>query len=193
MRVKGFRKDDDTVGAFRFVNKKQSYATGQGKGGNEGVISVRFFGEKHKQVLFANQSTITYTGPADGVWFSPSGIDPNSSAGNPNQNQYWTSCGDTVGGQARGVVCDSNVAYQSGMKEIKSNSNPFTTGTTWGTKKFDKVYKREFERGNLLGEINFYYTTKDGLKSLGVPVVEEKYVSYPKGFDDYATPPKGWA
>jgi hypothetical protein len=204
MRVKGFRKDDDTVGAFRFIRKNKSYAKGQGQGGEEGVISVRFFDEKNKQILYGNGLTITGSAPIDHVyWTSPS-------TGTPIEQMPGGTCigksditySHNVSEQMRCCASDSSAHYTSlagyqgkaeNMMEMKTCSNPFKTGTTWGTKKYDKVHKRDFERGNMTGEINFYYTTKDGLKQLGVPVVEEKYVSYPKGFSDYATPPKGWA
>lgn len=191
MRVKGFRKDDQTVGSFRFVNKRKSYSKSRGKVGNEGVISVRFFDEK-KQLLYGNGTVITTN-----VW---------------HQQPQWTVTHQDndflVGdGSGMGDTGLQNVNYthsssggSSAMNYSKSFTNerklkstsPFQSGTTWGTKKHDQVKQREFDRGDLRGEISFYYTTKEGLKTLGVPVVEEKYVSYPQGFNDYATPPKGW-
>ena len=187
-RIKGFRKDDETVGSFRFVNKTKSYAKGQGKGGNEGIISVRFF-EQKKELLYGNSWSID----------SSQLYNPDSSAGGPPLNTYYTTCNtnNDVGFSSIGEIkCSSNTrsveTWDSSAGFASNSTTPFQTGTTWGTKKYDKVTKRDFDKGNLIGELNFYYTTKDGLKSLGVPVVEEKCVSYPKGFSDYATPPKGW-
>lgn len=190
MRVKGFRKDDQTVGSFRFVNKRKSYSKSRGKGGNEGVISIRFFDEE-KQLLFGNSQVITTTYPQPYTWTV---INNQPYIGDPvvNINQvdsglvndgYTYSCSSNS-------VCPSD--YGKAVEGKLSSSSPFQSGTTWGTKKYDKVKQRDFQRGKLRGEINFYYTTKDGLKSLGVPVIEEKYVSYPRGFNNYATPPKGW-
>lgn len=46
--VRGFRKDHDTVGAFKFTKKEKSYAAGKGDPTNVGVIAVAVFEEKRK-------------------------------------------------------------------------------------------------------------------------------------------------
>jgi hypothetical protein len=68
----------------------------------------------------------------------------------------------------------------------------FDMGTTWGNKYQDKVTTTEFERGSHVGDIEIFYASRNALKSMGVPLINEKYVSFPKGFADFATPPKNW-
>lgn len=43
--IKGFRKDNSSVGAFKFVERANSYAEGKGEGSNVGVIGIAVYPE----------------------------------------------------------------------------------------------------------------------------------------------------
>jgi hypothetical protein len=47
IKIKGFRNDEDSVGAFKFTARGKSYSKEQGHGGNQGIIAVRFIEERH--------------------------------------------------------------------------------------------------------------------------------------------------
>jgi hypothetical protein len=173
IKIRGFRKDDNTVGSFKFVTKKTSYASSKEKGGNEGVISIRFFNER-KKLLVEHLNDKRW--PVSDIWRCL----PHHQ---PPQHQYVTT-----------TNCSNSVGYSAVV--TPHHQTPFHSGTTWGSKKDDKVSTVSFDRGNFHGEIVFYYTTKSGLQSMGIQTSQEKYVSYPQPFVDsdikYATPPKGW-
>jgi len=52
--IKGFRKDLDTVGAFKFCKRGLSYCNEQGLKGNNGVIGIRLYNEKIYPILYRN-------------------------------------------------------------------------------------------------------------------------------------------
>ena len=184
IRIKGFRKDSDTVGAFKFTEKENSYASGTGEGGNEGVIAIRFFEEKRieRELLWESYDNyIAYTG-------SSVGAGPLFSSNVSNYSQTLSS--DTLG-QKRGILrsCASGDT-QTYSAEVKSEN--FDMGTTWGSKKKDSAVEVEFERGKLLDEFNLFYASRDALIGMGVPLTKENHISLPQGFRDFATPPSNW-
>ena len=169
IRVKGFRKDNDTVGAFKFTSKENSYAEGTGEGGNEGVISVRFFEEKRieRQLLWEDHDS----------YISLDSVAP--SVG-----------GQSATGQVRGML--SSNSSSDVMYSTKVKSENFDMGTTWGKKKKDSAVEIEFEKGRQLAEFNIYYASRQALIEMGVPLTKENYITIPTGFRDFATPPEGW-
>jgi hypothetical protein len=70
----------------------------------------------------------------------------------------------------------------------------FDMGTKWGEAKESKVIEVEFEKGVLALTTNIYYASRQSLIEMGVPLGNEKQVSFPEPFKDgkYAEPPKGW-
>ncbi len=70
----------------------------------------------------------------------------------------------------------------------------FDMGTKWGEAKESRVVEVEFEKGLLTLSTNIYYASRQSLIEMGVPVGNEKQVSFPEPFQDskYAKPPKGW-
>jgi len=183
IKVQGFRKDLETVGAFKFCEKGNAYSEEIGLKGNTGVIGVRIFDEvqRFKYIPICNDGWNDF-----------------------NRNSYWTSnnCSDTLG-------CDwtSSTTYSSNVKtsstirskslepEAKSNTlDFFDTGTTWGKAKNDKVTTVTFEsKENPTEVIEIYYASKKGLKRLGVDISPKKQeVVFPKSYGNFATPPKGW-
>lgn len=70
----------------------------------------------------------------------------------------------------------------------------FDMATKWGEAKESRVVEVEFERGLLALTTNIYYASRQSLLDMGVPLGNEKQVSFPEAFADskYAKPPKNW-
>ena len=70
----------------------------------------------------------------------------------------------------------------------------FDMGTKWGEAKESRVIEVEFEKGILALTTNIYYASRQSLVEMGVPLGNEKQVSFPEPFADgkYAKPPRGW-
>jgi hypothetical protein len=70
----------------------------------------------------------------------------------------------------------------------------FDMGTKWGEAKESRVIEVEFEKGILSLSTNIYYASRQSLIEMGIPLGNEKQVSFPEPFKDskYAEPPKGW-
>lgn len=194
--VKGFRKDDDTVGAFKFTSKENSYSKQTGNKGNEGVISIRFIPEKisysitnwefdnwnNEPFIYDHNNKTTWTAGCDKIYYSTSDIitsDTTTSANNTTQNTYHCH------------IRNENLECE--LQSLSSNNaKPFDSSTTWGSKVKDSVVKEDFDRSKIITNIEFYYATRESLKTMGVKLKNEKKITYPKGFKDYCKPPKGW-
>lgn len=90
-----------------------------------------------------------------------------------------------TGGQSlRGMSFCSN--------QVKAAS--FDMGTEWGSAKESRVVEVEFEKGLLTLSTNIYYASRQSLIEMGIPLGNEKQVSFPEPFADskYAQPPKNW-
>lgn len=94
---------------------------------------------------------------------------------------------------ARGITGQRRITAQS-MNSIKKLDAGFDMGTKWGEAKESKVVEVDFERGILALTTNIYYASRQSLLEMGVPLGNEKQVSFPEPFVDskYAKPPKGW-
>lgn len=70
----------------------------------------------------------------------------------------------------------------------------FDMGTKFGEAKESRVIEVEFEKGILALTTNIYYASRQSLIEMGVPLGNEKQVSFPEPFKDgkYAEPPKNW-
>ena len=86
------------------------------------------------------------------------------------------------------------------LRSMNCCSNPtpeplgFDMGTKWGEAKESRVIEVEFEKGILALTTNIYYASRQCLIEMGVPLGNEKQVSFPEPFKDgkYAQPPKNW-
>jgi hypothetical protein len=76
------------------------------------------------------------------------------------------------------------------------NAQPlgFDMGTKYGEAKDSRVIEVEFEKGILALTTNIYYASRQSLIEMGVPLGNEKQVSFPEPFNGskYSTPPTGW-
>ena len=78
------------------------------------------------------------------------------------------------------------------MSSKKAN---FDMGTKWGEAKESRVFEVEFEKGFLALTANIYYASRHSLIEMGIPLGNEKQVSFPEPFpadSKYAKPPKNW-
>ena len=90
-------------------------------------------------------------------------------------------------------ICD----IRSDTISAKCSAKPtrgFDMGTQWGEAKESRVTEVEFEKGVLVFATNIYYASRQSLIEMGVPLSNEKQVSFPEPFADgkYAKPPKNW-
>ncbi len=195
LRIKGYRKDNTEVGAFKFTNKQGSYATSKNGADNVGVIAIAVYKEKLPQYYFGG---VSYTWPQStptlggGTYWSSTGsgvlrgMNMSSTLGDGiiGTNIHGaTSC--CVNGAAPVQSFCSQVADQPVARQEH--------GTTWGSVVRDEVVTTEFERDYLVLEKEIYYDSRESLIDRGIKMKEEKLMVKPRGFpSDYASPPAGW-
>ena len=61
-----------------------------------------------------------------------------------------------------------------------SSLRGFDLGTSMGKSQESKVVEVEFERGILVDSIDIYYASRESLIELGIPISNEKQVSFPE-------------
>lgn len=179
--IKGFRKDLNEVGAFKFTKKEKSYAATKGQADNVGVIAVAVYKEKTWGVL--NSITTSINSNINWEDFEVSTRTPGSPA------FTWGSY------TSDGAVGSSKITAQTTEPVALYNSQPvgFDHGTTWGQKLTDKVVTTTFERAYLLFSTELYYNSRENLEAMGIKLIQEKQITLPRGFpEDFATPPAGW-
>lgn len=210
--IKGWRVSDTEIGAFKFVTSDKSYATEKGRGQNNGIIAVKLIAEKVKEF----QPTIAFPKyptplprPRRNYFPTPYySVDHTGNYGGVlrddvpmmmNQGEYVMSK-DAVRG--RGMSCGlapASAHYSATVTDLVSEgaiegAAAFDMGTTWGSKLEDRVTTTEFEYGVELGTLEFYYASREALKAMGVPLINERQVvKLPQAFEtSYAQPPKNW-
>ncbi len=200
----GWRKSDTEVGAFKFTTSEQSYATEKGKGQSNGVIAVKLLAEKQHRHIGVTCSDVNVP------WTLPT---PKPRYGDKirgglihahAQGQFYskTSAQGYSGTTAKSsrVLYDNQALYvgpsasYSATTESKPAEAAFDMGTTWGTKREDKVVTTEFLYGDEIATLEFYYASREALKAMGIPLVNQREVSMPQAFEgsSYAQPPKNW-
>lgn len=101
-------------------------------------------------------------------------------------------------GRSSGIMMNAtfNASTQQPLSSGPSEKvlRGFDMGTKWGEAKESKVVEVDFERNALVFTTNIYYASRQSLIEMGVPLGNEKQVSFPEPFADskYAKPPKGW-
>ena len=182
-RIKGFRYNDEKVGAFKFVKKENSYASSKQNNTdiNCGVIGVIIYSEKVNYLITTNS-------PLDPSFYNVPDYNPYRSM--PN----WT-CDNRpnlLGGCYTSTVSCNNISDLKSDNSLKSNSLKFDMGSGWGKSKDSKVVDTEFEKGYALYTMDIYYASRQSLLDMGVIQSNVTQISFPKSFTKYATPPKGW-
>ena len=102
-------------------------------------------------------------------------------------------------GRSSGIRgCSADIDGQMYARSLCSNNEPepkgFDMGTKFGEAKESRVIEVEFEKGIIALTTNIYYASRQSLIEMGVPLGNEKQVSFPEPFENgkYATPPSGW-
>jgi len=226
IKVKGYRHTLDEVGAFKFTEKGEGYASSKGSSRNAGVISVKFYAEKedeykkalddlkkeierlrqdnrrNRTIRIPEPYPVPKPYPVPDDWWRPWRPRPwwespvtwgthdlicKSSAGENTAGFN----SDTLGGPTLRCMAASGPAqsYSAEVQHQSKDVSEFNLETGWGQKVTDRVREIPFTRGHLLTTIDIYYSDRNGLKEMDVPLKKKKNISYPKGF---ATPPAGW-
>lgn len=195
--IRGWRKDNDTVGAFKFTKKKKGYAKEvTGSTENCGVIAAVVFAEKISWGLNTGMVTI------EPNWICDKSYTTTAASFNTDGRIGGVANTASYNGTLRSVSCSAgqvsnNVNYcsvQNAASEAKSAPD-FSASTSWGTKLADGVTTTSFEKsGSIpLAEFNIYYDIRENLEKVGIDLQPRKQVSYPKAFPQgFATPPAGW-
>lgn len=206
--IKGYRKSNEEVGAFKFCKKEKSYAKSKGNTSNVGIISVAVFKEKQfdwQKYYYQQLSNINITQDyyKDNIWQEPQitwTCGPKTTAADNNILRSYTSsvAGQTIQNSSANIMYSCSLDSPSSCElqainqaQIKS----FAAGSTWGQKIQDKVIEVVFEKESEIpmAEFSIYYDFKAGLEKLGIKFIKETKVSFPQGFPrKYAQPPSGW-
>jgi len=98
------------------------------------------------------------------------------------------------GPSLRGRVTAQNATFMSNTMKSAEPLRGFDMGTKWGEAKESRVTEVEFEKGVLALTTNIYYASRQSLLEMGVPLGNEKQVSFPEPFKEtkYSQPPKNW-
>lgn len=212
LTIKGYRVDNENVAAFRFSKADQAYASKDKKlTGTTGVITVRAYAEKERPAPPpAPAPTIIHTdhhhyhGRRYG-WLHYDDY------GWPFRDYTW--CGTA----SRGIVAQSTTdagiggvlrsrtlsakSAQSSLDSVQCSTSldstpdesPFSLGSSWGQKTESKVREVAFEVGTFLTQLDLYYTTREGLKTLGVDLSPKASVVFPDATPGrYCQAPAGW-
>lgn len=208
----GFRVSDDKVAKFVFGSKGSSYAADKGDGSerNVGVIGVRLFQEKIKTPVYRTEIhhhhhyKKTASDPWDNhptVWCDSafSGAATKPLLGFGDVDTYSCDNIPTKGVNTVYTAASTSATYGASVKRrsMSVQDEPlcgFDMGTKWGEAKESKVINVEFERGVLAVSTEIFYASRQSLIEMGVPIGNEKQVSFPTAFADskYAKPPKNW-
>jgi hypothetical protein len=179
MEIKGFRKDLDSVGMFKFCKKSQSYSIEAGLDNNNGVIGVRIFEEKEKPMIFGNNEY--YKGISTTPYWT---CNLSTSTNDSFTRQVKSNVTPTIS-----VNCCTTDSPGVSIREV---DHSFSVGTTWGQEKESKVVYADFETGSKVADLAIYYSSIKGLKKLGVPLIVKEQIVFPKAFGNFAKPPKNW-
>lgn len=219
MSIKGFRSDNNTVGAFKFTKKKKGYAKAvTGSSENSGVIAVAVFAEK--QVAVAQWyappvATIFYNtcdekprgGSCGGITTEGHGGITITNNGLNSANINSVTRGDLIGCSATYASCNSvkatsNVSFGGqgvlrsfSTQKVEEEAPKFAAATTWGKRIDDRVTTTTFEKNSCypMAEFSIYYDTRQNLEEIGIVFENEKQIAYPRAFPNgFATPPAGW-
>jgi len=176
VNVKGFQKDDDSAGAFKFSKPKESYAKEVGTDKTSlGCIGVVMFKEKEKLISYVR------------------GVEPEPYRGSSIK---WGNDGVSSKTASINYSYATTDFLEMNMNASTESASPEANlGTTWGTEISNPVEDVVFVRGSKIGSDTVYYASKKALKKAGIQMKKPKdKVTMPDPFPKkYAKPPKGWA
>jgi len=219
-RIKGFRYSNEKCGGFKFNTKNYSYAATKGDNSeiNCGVIACKIYREKIVIPKYIKTYPRMYPIPpntdCNGMWYvddmlygsaTTATISATGQGGLYGEGKYGSNqlksrsapirSANCAGGQTVNSVQNS-VMYSSCCPGPEINETPsevFSLGTSWGSDKVSKVVNTTFNRDGIIADYSIYYTTREGLIILGVPLTSPAKVNLPESFPgNYAKPPAGW-
>jgi len=205
--IKGFRSDNNTVGAFKFTKKKKGYAKEvTGSSENSGIIAVAVFGEKlYTPAWTYNPSTVFLNTcnelPRGGISYTNTNLDNGlnsviATTTKANCSATYTSCNNiTLTSNCAGGAGTQNALRSFSPQKVAEEVPNFAAATTWGKKIDDRVTTTTFEKGSAypMAEFSIYYDIRENLEKIGIVFEHEKQIAYPKAFPNgFATPPVGW-
>jgi len=173
-RIKGYRYDDSTVGAFKFVKKDNSYAAGISSESirNCGVIGVILYKEKSQINLSCNS------------------IPPYTCYSNVCDDSYPLYYSNVYDNTDK-ISSNSGGGIQIYASNIKNKG--FDMGSNWGKSIDSKITNVTFECDNIVYSDNIYYASRESLIEMGVPLKQNGRINLPESFPaDFAKPPVNW-
>lgn len=219
LEIKGFQKDDDSAGAFKFVGKEDSYAEEVGTSETSGgVIGVTFFKEDRSAQTLRQlqdlQERIANQPPIYVPTFPPSRPEPEPIPWTTRPIWWGTTTPTTMGEPEPYATVTTNTALYHAVASgetasrrvnmdkvtASNNSSPdvadFDLGTGWGEEVSQPVTSVDFERGDIAHRTAIYYASRAALKGMGVKFEKprKKVSKLPDPFPEntYAKPPSGW-
>jgi hypothetical protein len=200
--IQGFRTSNEEVHPFKFNDKQKSYAAKseetQGDVSNCGVIGVQVYEEKEKP------APIVVSRPIVPFWEEPR-------YGSPSwTGDFTVTCGASnnmlreatnlysQGVGARGMSSGGGtqsccfMSFSAPTPESEVVEGGFDLGTEFSKEAItDKVTNTSFEIGELLVTVEIFYSSREGLTKMGVPVFREVKVAAPSAFPTrFCKPPK---
>lgn len=196
--IRGYRESDSTVGAFKFTNKENSYASEKGVGHNSGVIAVTIVEEKVYSVVSGAINNEQPWNPATPK-FPP--FSPETPWNEPMYRCALNNSIQTGGMHNVTTTTITNSAAVTANNFVQACSfapaPDFQLGSSWGQRVEDKITRKHFEKGNTVASFKIYYNNRQGLQNMGIQMYPEKQINvtatqWPNAYEGYAKPPKNW-
>lgn len=221
VRVPGWTLNNQSIAAFAFSGKQESYATqvSSGDARNNGVIGVMVFAEKYKPLhhYVAPQHYVPqhYAASAGGgkSWgprehYSSPGV--NSTI--MNRSYFDSNMTYNCASASLDAVHPKRMATQTSNSILDAAYNPHdgdffahetmlvqSLGTAFGEAQNFATTTVTFTRGDMVAMVVLYYDEARGLKARGIEMSrpsKKKYQTQPDAFPGMQTPgcqpPKGW-
>jgi len=100
--------------------------------------------------------------------------------------------------EMKSLNLNSRVQKQLLVEQSPIDNSLFDLGTGWGNRVTDVVRRVDFEEGNVIGDMEILYASRQSLERMGIDFNTTKRIvvarSAPKAFNDagYCKPPKNW-
>lgn len=184
IEIKGYRKDTEGGGRFKFTEKGSGYSNEvDGTGVNSGVIGVVIIEEKEIPVIPVYYKMYDFD-----KYPTPETAKPYVTFGGYDlgNSSILRSCADNS------VKCSD--AYPFSSENVKNTVKPeFDSATTWGSAYKQEISYTDFQRSNNIEIQNIYYASQDALKAMGVIIETPPAISFPQSFQGFAKPPQNWS
>jgi hypothetical protein len=222
IHLKGYQINDEKCAKFKIVPKNKSYSSEKlSKSAQNGVISVDVYKEyekpepviiKEKEYIWPNRPykpwpwhpyddypTRPWTPYPWDIWYtSTSKTSYNIGLGQDSLGQL--RCCNTTSYEKKyendyeSQFLSSNLSNDNvSSSNINVPSDHFSLGSTFGATTDFKVTNVSFEKGEYLGQIAIYYSTRQNLEKMGVKLRAENRIVFPEGTKtQYCSFPKNY-